>query len=226
MSYKIARLIVKLIFGVLSRVEVYGAEHVPRSGAYIAVSNHIGRLDAGLVYYLLERKDIIMMVAEKYQKVALYRWLVKALDAIWVDRFNADLNALRKALRRLKEGGVVVLAPEGTRSPNATLIEGLNGASFMAAKSGALILPVGITGTQDALVVQRLKHLKRLDICIYFGQPFTLPALTSKGRDAQLNQYTEEIMCRIAAVLPEAYRGLYADHPRTKELLAAQPPAD
>jgi len=59
----------------------------------VAVTNHVGRLDAGMPYCLIDRADIIMLVAEKYREVAIFRWLARALDGVWVDRFNADLAA-------------------------------------------------------------------------------------------------------------------------------------
>ena len=64
------------------------------------------------------------------------------------------------------------------------------------------ILPVGVTGSGDKEVVERLKHFKRLDVTIRVGPPFSLPPLESKAKDEQLARYTEEIMCRIAAPLP------------------------
>ena len=79
---------------------------------------------------------------------------------------------------------------------------------------------MGVTGSGDKEVVERFKHFKRLNVVIHVGPVFTLPPLDSKNRDEQLASYTEEIMCRIAAELPESYRGIYADHPRLHELLA------
>jgi 1-acyl-sn-glycerol-3-phosphate acyltransferase len=178
-------------------------------------------LDAPLVYYLLDRQDVIMMVAEKYRQSAFYRWFVKQLDAIWVDRFNADLGALRTTLSRLKQGQVLVMAPEGTRSETGKLNYARPGASYLAAKAGVPILPVGLVGTEDRLVVQRLKHLQRLDIHLYVGEPFHLAPLKGSDREEALQAYTDEIMCRIAALLPPASRGVYADHPRLQELLQA-----
>jgi 1-acyl-sn-glycerol-3-phosphate acyltransferase len=130
---------------------------------------------------------------------------------------------MREALRRIKQGGVAVIAPEGTRSPTSSLIQGWDGASYIAARSGLPILPVGVTGSEDQEVVERLKHFKRLQVTIRVGPTFTLPPLDNKKRDEQLAGYTEEIMCRIAAELPESYRGIYAEHPRLKELLATKP---
>ena len=222
MGSRLARWLIQLLFRLIARVTLHGGEHIPASGAYIIVSNHIGRLDAPLVYYLLNRRDVIMMVAEKYRQSAYYRWFVKQLDAIWVDRFNADLGALRTTLSRLKRGQVLVMAPEGTRSKTGELNYARPGASYLAVKAGVSIVPVGVVGTQDSLVAKRLKHLQRLDIHLYVGEPFRLPPLNGGDRDEALQAYTDEIMCRIAALLPPAARGVYADHPRLQELLQAE----
>ena len=222
MGSDLARWFVHLMFRLVGRVTLHGGERIPASGAYIIASNHVGRLDAPLVYYLLDRRDVIMMVAEKYRQSAFYRWFVKQLDAIWVDRFNADLGALRTTLGRLKRGQVLVMAPEGTRSKTGQLNYARPGASYLAAKSGVPIVPVGLVGTEDRLVVQRLKRLQRLDIHLYIGEPFRLPPLNGGDRDAALQADTDEIMCRIAALLPAEARGVYADYPRLKELLQAE----
>ena len=66
----------------------------------------------------------------------------------------------------------------------------------------------------------RLKHFRKLDLKLYVGEAFRLPALDPRAKDEQLKAFTEEIMCRIAAQLPESYRGIYADHPRLHELLS------
>jgi 1-acyl-sn-glycerol-3-phosphate acyltransferase len=143
------------------------------------------------------------------------------LNVIWVDRFNADFSAIREALSRLKKGGALVLAPEGTRSKTGALIEGRPGISYLAAKAGVPIVPVAIVGSEDKVVVSYLKRLRRAPITIRIGEPFTLPPVPVKDREAALQQYTDEIMCRIAALLPVEYRGVYTDHPRLKELLEA-----
>jgi 1-acyl-sn-glycerol-3-phosphate acyltransferase len=224
MWYSVVMIFLRAILRLIARVTVYGMERLPTyPNSYIAVSNHVGRLDPAFVYYLLNRRDIIMMVAEKYKEHTWSRLLAQAVDGIFVDRYNADLSAMRKVLRRLEKGGVVTLAPEGTRSPTGAMIQGWDGASYIAARAGLPIIPVGATGTRDKEVVERLKHFKRLDVTVKVGPSFTLPPLESQNRDQQLANYTEEIMCRIAAELPESYRGIYAEHPRLKQLLAEKP---
>jgi len=213
------RLSIILCFHLLTRVKVYGLEHLPPMGGYIVAANHLGRIDPALAYYFLDRKDVSLLIAEKYHKYAIARWAAKALDAVWVDRFGADFQVLRMMLRRLEGGGVLVLAPEGTRSPTGALIQGRSGGSYLAARAGVPIVPVATTGTEDKLVSERLRRLRRLDITVRVGLPFLLPPLVGKDRDQALQQYTDEIMCQIAALLPPQYRGVYADHPRLIELL-------
>jgi 1-acyl-sn-glycerol-3-phosphate acyltransferase len=220
MSYSFARSIVDLIVRSTSHLTVEGYEKVPLDQSFVIASNHVGRLDAVLIYHFTNRRDIIMLVAEKYRRIPMARWFVKQLNAIWVDRFNADFSALREALNRLKKGGVLVLAPEGTRSPDGTLLQARPGVSYLAAKAGVPIFPVALIGSEDRLVYAQLKRFKRAHVTIRVGDPFDLPPVPSKDRDAVLELYTDEIMCRIAALLPAEQRGAYAEHPRLKELLA------
>lgn len=219
MAYWIARSFINLFIRLTCRLDVCGLDKLPKSGAYAVASNHLGRLDPLLVYYLLDRRDIILLVAEKYRKNALARWFVRQLDGIFVERFEADFAAVRQALNRLRAGGVLVLAPEGTRSRSGALIEGRHGISYLAAKSGVPIYPVGITGTQDQVVLAGFKRLRRARVVGQVGDPFTLPPISRQQREETLAAYTDEIMCQIAALLPEEYRGVYAGHPRLRQLL-------
>jgi 1-acyl-sn-glycerol-3-phosphate acyltransferase len=221
MRYSIVMFLLRSILRLIARVTVYGMEYLPPNDtSFVGVSNHIGRLDPAFVYYLLRRKDIIMLVAEKYYQHTWSRLLAQSVHGIFVDRYNADINAMREVLRRMQKGGVAVVAPEGTRSPTTALIQGWDGASYIAARSGWPILPVGVTGSGDKEVVERLQHFKRLDITLSIGPTFTLPPLDNKKRDEQLAEYTEEIMCRIAAELPASHHGVYAGHERLDQLLA------
>jgi 1-acyl-sn-glycerol-3-phosphate acyltransferase len=219
MTHKIVRFAVRLILHLIARVETVGFENIPDMQSYVIAANHIGRLDAALPYYILDRPDIIIIVAEKYQKYAFTRWLTRLINGIFIDRYHADVGALRQTLRRLQQGGILAMTPEGTRSKSGNLIEAKPGGIYLAWKAGVHILPAALTGTEDAMVRDRLKHFKRLDIKAVAGKPFTLPPVEGKDRDATMQQYTDEVMCRIAALLPEERRGFYTEHPRLKELL-------
>ncbi|MFH1524281.1 MAG: lysophospholipid acyltransferase family protein [Chloroflexota bacterium] len=218
-AHTILRFIIRLILLLIARVEVTGFDNLPDAQGYVIAANHIGRLDAALPYYILDRPDIIVIVAEKYQKHAFTRWLTKVVNGIFIDRYNADVGALRQTLRRLQSGGILTMTPEGTRSKSGNLIEAKPGGIFLAWKAGVPILPAALTGTEDAVVRNRLKHFKRLSIKVIAGKPFTLPPVEGKDRDELMQQYTDEVMCRIAVLLPEGRRGFYAGHPKLKKLL-------
>jgi len=220
MGYKLARLIIHLIVVLTTRVSSNYREVLPRTGSYIVAANHLGRIDAALIYHYINRNDLIIFVAEKYRDNPLFSWFTRQLNAIYIDRYNADFAAVREVLKRIKAGGVMVIAPEGTRSRTGALQPGLPGAAYLASKAGVPLYPGAATGCEDSIFFANLKRLRRTQVNIVIGQPFILPPLKGTDRDETLQQYTDEIMCQIAALLPENYRGVYADHPRLKELLA------
>lgn len=223
MFLKTLRLICRFVLRMIARIDQQEMDRIPVSGGCLAVSNHLGRLDAILAIVLAERDDIILMIAEKYQVYWFWRWMARKLDALWLDRHNPDIRALREVQRRLKAGEIAAIAPEGTRSPTAQMQLGKPGAAYLAAKTGVPIIPMAITGTEDKEVYWRLRHFRRLDITLRTGEPFVVPPLPRQNRDEFLQQNTDEMMCRIAALLPLEYRGVYADYPRVHELLGTSP---
>ncbi|HSJ88247.1 MAG TPA: lysophospholipid acyltransferase family protein [Anaerolineales bacterium] len=218
MKYSTLRSIVRFVMKLIANIEVYGREKLP-AGNVIVAANHLGRLDTAVLLCIIDREDLIMPVAEKYKNHPLYGAIGRAVNAIWLNRFEADYAAFRQILERMKEGGMLVIAPEGTRSPTEALQNGKMGVTFLAAKSGYPVLPVAITGTEDRRVVENLKHFRRSKITVTAGELLEVRIPTGKGREQAMRAVTDEIMCRIAAILPEKYRGVYADHPRLKELL-------
>jgi len=218
MKQKTVRTILRFILTKISTIELIGLESFPE-GQYIIASNHLGRLDSALLYYLFDREDIILPTAEKYNDHPLYGWIGRSMNAIWLNRFDADIQAMKEILRRLKAGGLLAIAPEGTRSKTEALQEAKPGAAYLASKVGIPIIPVALTGTEDRVVKNNLKHLKRSTITVRVGKPFDLPPIDKQNREESLQRATDEIMCQIAAMLPEKYRGVYAKHPRLLEIL-------
>jgi 1-acyl-sn-glycerol-3-phosphate acyltransferase len=214
------RSLIRFLFFTLTRTQIIGRENVPQSGAFVLASNHLGLADSLIVFTGLDRWDLFLPVAEKWQKIAILRWLGKYLNFLFVDRFNPDLPAIRKMIRLMQAGHIMVITPEGTRSRTGGLIEAKPGVSYLAAKMGYPVIPVALTGSDDENVFGSLKRFRRPRITVTAGKAFTLPPLPDENRDEFLKQSTDEIMCRIAALLPEEKRGVYADHPRLKELLA------
>lgn len=224
MKYLI-RWLIRRIFNLIARVEVSGYEHLPTGQSFVIATNHLGIADVPIAFYALDRWDMFVVIGEKWRDVSFFRWVGKHFNFIFIDRFNPDIKALRTIISLMEKNNVLVIAPEGTRSRTGALIEARPGVSYLATKLRRPIVPVAITGTEDKNLLGNLKRLRRSHVTVTAGPAFTLPPLSRQNRDELLKQYTDEIMCHIAALLPEKYRGVYADHPRLKELLAktAQP---
>ena len=142
------------------------------------------------------------------------------MNGIWIDRENRDVHALKEARGYLKKGWLLGIAPEGTRSDRHALIEAKAGVAFLADKMKGVIVPVGVSGTERGL--RRMFTLQRPRFCVTVGNPYQLPPVERKNRDASLQRNTDEIMCQIAALLPPQYRGFYRNHPRLLELTKDQ----
>jgi 1-acyl-sn-glycerol-3-phosphate acyltransferase len=218
MKYRTLRSIVRFFMKLIADIEINGIDKLPE-GNVIVAANHLGRLDTAALLCILDREDIIMPVAEKYKDHLLYGAIGRAANAVWLNRFEADYSAFRQILERMKEGGLLVIAPEGTRSKTEALQEAKMGVVFLASKSGYPVLPVAVTGTEDRLILENLKHFRRSKITATAAELMHVEIPKGKGREEAMRQVTDEIMCQIAALLPEKYRGVYSDHPRLKELL-------
>ncbi len=219
MMRNFVRFLIYFLLDMGTEVEFYGQENVPSTGSFVMATNHLGVLDIVMPYYVLNRWDLFIMVADKWEKQAWVRWLGKSLNFLYIDRFNPNLPALREVISRMKAGQVLVIAPEGTRSRSGALLEAKPGVSYLASKLGYPILPGSLAGTSDKTLFSNLLRLRKTHVVLRAGKPFSLPPLPTKNRDQALQQYTDEIMCQIAALLPVEYRGAYAKHPRLKELL-------
>lgn len=200
----------------LARVEFTGLEYLPQEGGLIVATNHMSRVDTLLLFINPARTDITALVADKYKKYPVFNWILDVGGVIWLDRDKADFGAFRVAVEWINKGVAMGIAPEGTRSRIGQLQEGKPGAVLLAQRTGVPIVPVGIAGTETFF--RDLLRLRRPKVHLNFGPAFQLPPLNRANRDESLKQMTDEIMVRIAALLPSQYRGFYKDHPRLKEL--------
>jgi|YelNatPaOPRAMG01_1025707.scaffolds.fasta_scaffold02824_1 1-acyl-sn-glycerol-3-phosphate acyltransferase len=214
------RVIIQFLVHTLVDVEYVGLENVPPEGqAVILATNHMSRADIPILFVIPHRHDVTALVTNKYKKYPIFYWILRAAQIIWIDRDIADFAAMRAALEALRTKGVALgIAPEGTRSSVGRLLEGKPGVVFLAERARVPIVPVAIAGSEK--VFRMLGRLRRPHVTVRFGRPFSLPPLDRANRDEWQKSCIDEIMCRIAAMLPEEYRGFYAHHPRVQELLA------
>ena len=202
--------VAKLLTHLLLRAEVSGLENFPRYGPAVVVFNHLGDADAVLMMAVLPFKS----PAEGMGKIELNEhWLVgpvfRAHGIIWVHRGQPDRRAIRAALDGLAEGRMIALAPEGRQSLIGGLEEGNAGAAFLALKSGAPIVPVVMTGTENSHVYGHLKKWRRAPVTLRVGKPFFLSQHAPAERQRALQEGTRLIMQTLASLLPESYRGQF-----------------
>lgn len=210
---------VRFLVRTLTKFQVENKDNVPLQGAALLTTNHLSRLDTPLLLAITEREDLVGIIAKKYQKMPFFKWILeKVAIMVWMDRERTDFSALRTAIDHLREGRIVGIAPEGTRSRKSTgLLEGKQGAALMVGRASVSIIPAGIIGSEK--INANFLRLRRPPVMIRVGEPYTLPPMDMEDRQGWLTRSTVEIMCRIAMLLPPEYRGYYADHPRLEELL-------
>lgn len=208
------------LFDHITVTRFYGTENIPKEGGIIVATNHMSRIDIPLLFVNPVRPDITALVTDKYLKYPLINWFVRTAEAIYIDRERADFSAFREAQKLIKNGVSMGIAPEGTRSQIGELMEGKPGMILLAIRSGAPIVPVGLAGTDTAF--KRLSSFRKPLLAARFGKPYKIEELPRENREEAMQKAIDEIMCRIAALLPPRYWGFYKDHPRLQELIAEQ----
>ncbi|HEX5828763.1 MAG TPA: lysophospholipid acyltransferase family protein, partial [Candidatus Limnocylindrales bacterium] len=200
-------------------VQVEGLEHIPRTGSVILACNHISNADpvvlGAWITHALKRRRIHWL-----GKKELFDWPVVGMMAASggvhpVDRDAADVEAFRLASRILEKGFVLLVFPEGTRSPTGELQEAKDGVALLAIRTGAQVVPIGVSNT-DA-VWRKGQPLPmpfpRRRVTVRIGTPFRVKDVIPEGTDrrAAKGLATRAIMGRIAALLDPRHRGVYAD---------------
>jgi 1-acyl-sn-glycerol-3-phosphate acyltransferase len=197
--------LVKLTTFVTMHATVRGMENFPKRGPALIVINHLGDADTVLLAASIPR------TVDGMGKIELNEhWLVgpffRAYGVIYVHRGRPDRKAIRAALDGLAEGRMIALAPEGREAVNGKLEEGTDGAAFLAMKSGAPLLPIAMTGTENEKVFNR-PWWRRARVTLTVGKPFYLQK--QDDRQKMLREGTHQIMVALASLLPESYQGNY-----------------
>jgi 1-acyl-sn-glycerol-3-phosphate acyltransferase len=194
---------------VLCRVDGDQVSKVPATGPLILVTNHVGFLEIPVLHSRLRPRRVLGLAKAEAWKNPFVGWLFDLWGAIPVRRGEADLAALRKCLDVLREGAILVIAPEGTRSRHGRLQRGHSGVVTLALRSGAPILPLVFYGGEA--LGHNMRRLRRTPLHIVVGEPFVLDAGSGRLNQERRQELTDEIMSRLAALLPLGYRGEYAD---------------
>ena len=196
------------LFPLLFDVHVKGVEHVPSGGPLILASNHVSNFDPILLGTYVPRTTAFVAKEELY-RVAPLALLWRLWGAVLVRRDGLDMRPLRMLLRILAGDGTVGMFPEGTRSRGKGLQRPLPGVAYLAAKSRVPILPVAIWGADDLDLKRRMVR-GRPRVNLRIGEVMAPDVPAGRLTREALDEIGEDVMQRIAALLPERLRGVYA----------------
>jgi 1-acyl-sn-glycerol-3-phosphate acyltransferase len=195
-------------YWLLLRLKVEGLENVPAQGAVILMINHIHFLDPFVVVASMPRQVTGMSKVENFS-IPFWGLIFKLYGAIPVRRGQMDRQALRRALDVLEGDAMLLIAPEGTRSPQRALQPAHHGLAYIAHRGNATVVPVAVTGTPR--FGHNLKRLRRTPVQVRLGRPFHLHTDSRRLERETLSAMTTEAMYQLAALLPPDHRGCYAD---------------
>jgi 1-acyl-sn-glycerol-3-phosphate acyltransferase len=195
----------------LARMEIVGLERIPSEGPLILICNHAHLVDPPLVGSFSPRPVHTMAKRELFE-TPLIGWIFWAVGAFPVRRFSGDLGALRVARNYLRDGGVVLMYPEGTRNHGRGLKPALPGAAMVALLTHSPVVPVAIEGSHR-IRWRTIPFLwlvgRKPTIRIEYGEPFVLDSADASAQGAM--EATDRVMRAVASMLPEEHRGAYGE---------------
>jgi 1-acyl-sn-glycerol-3-phosphate acyltransferase len=205
--YRVLRGIMRVLVATIlrrRRVHVLGLDNVPRTGGALLVGNHVGTIDPPLTGALIPRLDVHYMAKSESFTNPWVSWLFRGFNAFPVVRGSADRAALRHTLRLLADGHIVLVYPEGSRSPDGHLRDPQPGVGFLARHGGVPVIPVAVWGTEKVLP-RGSRRIHPTDVHVRYGPPVRLPAADGGSR-AGNREVAAAIMAAIATMLPPEYR--------------------
>jgi 1-acyl-sn-glycerol-3-phosphate acyltransferase len=202
--------LLRAFFSVPCQLDTGAMRAIPLRGPLILVANHVNFLEVPVTRACLHPRDVIGLTKAQTLQNPLFNFLFRTWGAIPIERGTVDRAALQACTEALAAGKILAVMPEGTRSGDGRLLPGKPGITLLAARSGAPLLPVGLWGAEHFW--QNVQQLRRTPFHVRVGQPFRVDTRgEALSRDVR-QRIADEIMFKIAELLPEPYRGAYP-HP-------------
>ncbi len=198
-------------FRIISRVKIYGKENIPAHGAYLIAINHVSLYEPPFVLAFWPVAPEAVGAVDIWERRG-QSFLARLYGGIPVHRGQYDRQLIDTMQSVLESGKPLLIAPEGGRSHKPGLRRGLPGVAYVMDQTEVPVVPVGITGATDDFLNLALSG-KRPTIEMRVGEPVYLPPIKGKGEERRTarQKNVDLIMQHIAALLPVAYRGVYAE---------------
>lgn len=206
---RILNFFIKGILRAACRVDDSQLARIPDQGPLILVTNHVTFLEVPMLYTHIRPRPVTGFAKAESWDNPFFGWVFDVWGVIPLKRGEADISAMRSAKEKLRDGRIMAIAPEGTRSGHGRLLRAHPGVVLLAQWSGAPMLPVVHTGGED--LKRNLARLRRTDFKIIVGNPFHIDFGDVKVTSEKRQAIADEIMYQMAALLPEKYRGEYSD---------------
>lgn len=188
MLYGIAKFIFKIYFFFINKITLKGTENIPENGGIVLCSNHINWLDPILIGICVKRKIYFMAKAELFSN-KFFAFIMKSINAFPVKRGTADISAIKKSFNIIKNGEILGIFPEGTRSKTGKLLPAEPGASVIALKTNAPVIPVRVQGS----------YLIGGNLRLTIGKPISFEEYRGKRLSSQeINNISQQIMKEIS----------------------------
>jgi 1-acyl-sn-glycerol-3-phosphate acyltransferase len=196
--YQFSTRLFKLFLLVWHRLRIRGVENIPNEGGVLLASNHASFLDPPVVGVGYRARPVHFMARDTLWNSKFGTWWMTKVGCIPVSRGTGDMRALKTTIKMLKEGKVVSMFPEGTRTEDGELQEAKGGIGFIIEKSGCVVVPAYIDGTYKAHP-KGAKLIKPLKVTITYGKPITQEEFQALGTGRKAyDAHAALIMQRIA----------------------------
>lgn len=192
---------------ILCRIDAAEMKRIPATGPLILVANHISSLEVPIVYTQLQPRPATALAKAETWEHPLFGPLASLWGAIPLHRGEADAEAFRMGLEALEQGKILAVAPEGTRS-HGPLQRGLPGVVLLAQRSKAPLMPMVYYGHEAFR--DNVRRLRRTDFHVRVGKPFVIDPGPGRVNGEARQAIADEIMVRLASLMPPAYHGVYA----------------
>jgi len=199
------------LFHILGKVEISGKENIPKKGAYVVAQNHISTFDGPFVLVFWPEPLEVAGTKAVWDRPG-QSILARMYGGIKVHRGQFDRKLIDRILLGLQSGFPLLIAPEGERSRRPGMQRAKPGIAYLVHKSHVPVIPVGVYGSDEDYLQEALRG-KRPLMGMRIGKPVNLPLIEERGkaRRKKLQENSDLIMRKIAALLPLEYGGVYAN---------------